>query len=349
MSLTQFLKATGNIYATVADDGIIAGDVSGFIDTGSYALNALLCGSIYGGLPGNKITAIGAPSSTGKTFFALGCLKGFLNANPTAFGFIFESESALTKDGLKSRGIDTKRVGIIPVATVQDFRTAALKILDNYDKQAAEDKVPMFFVLDSMGMLSTDKEIEDTLAGEPTKDMTRAALLKATFRVLTLKLGRLGVPLFVTNHVYAAIGGSKYDKDVQGGGTGMVYAASSVLSLSKAKDKDDKTKEVTGVIVTVTHDKGRLTKENIKVKCLIKYDGGLDRYFWLTELAEKAGVWEKLSTQYIINGKKYYQKSIEAEPEKFFTSEVLDKIDEWTKANFTYGANGEDRVTDEDI
>lgn len=349
MSLTQFLKATGNIYATVADDGIIAGDVNGFIDTGSYALNALLSGSIYGGLPGNKITGVGAASSTGKTYFALGCLRGFLDANPTGFGFIFESESALTKDGLIGRGIDTKRVGIVPVATVQDFRTAALKVLDNYEKLPVEERVPLFFVLDSMGMLSTDKEVRDILSGEDTKDMTRAGLLKATFRVLTLRLGRLGVPMFLTNHTYADVMGGPYAQDVQGGGSGMVYAASSLLGLSKAKDKDEKTKEIRGVIVTVTHTKGRITKENIKIKCLINYNGGLDRYYWLTELAEKAGVWEKLSTQYVINGKKYYQKSIEADPEKFFTKEVLDAIDEYTKSNFVYGANGEDRVADEDI
>ena len=95
--LKQIIKDTGNEYASLVSDGVEAGDVDTFIDTGSYIFNALLSGSIYGGIPSNKITAVAGESATGKTFFVLGMCKHFLDNNPEAVVIFFESESALTK------------------------------------------------------------------------------------------------------------------------------------------------------------------------------------------------------------------------------------------------------------
>lgn len=342
-SMTDFLKAIDNKFASIADDGIAAGDIAGYIDTGSYALNALVSGSIYGGLPNNKITLCGAPSSTGKTFIALGCANGFQQNNPKGIVMVFESESAITKGMLVDRGIDPKRAIIIPVTTVEGFRTQALKMVQHYNSLSEKDREPLFFILDSMGMLSTEKELTDVAAGSGTKDMTRAALLKATFRVLTLELGRAGIPLFVTNHVYDAIGQGPYAAQVQGGGTGAVYAASTELRLSKAKEKDaDGT--VSGVVITVTAHKSRLTRENTKIKCLVKYKGGLDRYYWLTEIAEAAGIFEKVSTKYKVPGyeKPQFGKTIKENPQKYFTKEILDQIEDYVQKNFKYmGTDGE--------
>ena len=186
--LKDIVKDSKNDYASIVDDGVEAGDVQGYIDTGSYAFNALLSGSIYGGLPSNKITAIAGESATGKTFFALGLVKHFLDNNPDAGVVYFETESALTKDMIEERGIDTKRIVMMPVTTIQEFRTEGIRILDKYIEQKEEERKPLMFVLDSLGMLSTTKEIEDTADGKETRDMTRAQLTKAAFRVLTLKL-----------------------------------------------------------------------------------------------------------------------------------------------------------------
>ena len=93
--LKDIIKETGNEYATMASDGVIGGDVSSFIDTGSYAFNALLSGSIYGGLPNNRITAIAGEAATGKTFFALGVCKSFLDIDKDAGIIYFESENAV--------------------------------------------------------------------------------------------------------------------------------------------------------------------------------------------------------------------------------------------------------------
>ncbi len=181
-------------------------DVDRYIDTGSYIFNALLSGSIYKGLPGNKITALAGESSTGKTYFAMGVVSQFLKDNPTGGVIYFESESAITKKMLIERGIDLNRLVIVPVATVQQFRYQSLVVLEKYMEDKEEDRRPLLLCLDSLGMLSTTKEMEDSAEGKETKDMTRAAILKAAFRVLTLKLGQAKVPMVVTNHTYDVIG-----------------------------------------------------------------------------------------------------------------------------------------------
>ena len=190
--LKSVIKEVGNEYASLVTDGVEAGDVDSYIDTGSYIFNALLSGTIHGGLPANKITALAGESATGKTYFLMGMVKNFLDTNPDAGVIYFESESALTKELIVNRGIDPNRMVIMPVTTVQEFRTQAIKVLDTYLVQDESERKPLFLCLDSLGMLSTTKEIEDTAEGKETKDMTRAQITKGAFRVLTLKLGRAG-------------------------------------------------------------------------------------------------------------------------------------------------------------
>ena len=204
--LKQIIKDTGNEYASLVSEGVEAGDVDTFIDTGSYMFNALLSGSIHGGIPSNKITAVAGESATGKTFFVLGMCKHFLDNNPDAGVIFFESESALTKKLIEDRGIDSSRMVIMPVTTVQEFRHQSLSVAEKYLEQDEADRKPLLFVLDSLGMLSTTKEVEDTAEGKETRDMTRAQVLKAAFRVLTLKLGRAKVPMVITNHTYDVVG-----------------------------------------------------------------------------------------------------------------------------------------------
>ena len=258
MDLKKFIKESGNEYASIVEEGVAAGDVHSYIDTGSYLFNALLSGSLNGGLPSNKITALAGESATGKTYFALGMVKQFLDANPDAGVLYFESESAIPRELIESRGIDPKRMVILPVVTIQEFRTQAIKILDAYLEQ--EELKPMMLVLDSLGNLSTTKELEDTAAGAETRDMTRAQIIKACFRVLTLKLGRANVPLIVTNHTYDVIGAYMPTKEM-GGGSGLKYAASSIVYLSKKKDKDGT--EVIGNIIHCKNQKSRLTVETV--------------------------------------------------------------------------------------
>ena len=333
--LKNIVKEIGNEYATLAADGIEAGDVDSYIDTGAYILNALLSGSIHGGLPSNKITALAGESATGKTYFAMGIVKTFLDSNPDAGVIYFESESAITKELIVSRGIDADRMVIVPVSTVQEFRHSVLKILDSYLLQNESDRQPLFLCLDSLGMLSTTKEMEDTAQGKETRDMTRAQVLKAAFRVLTLKLGRAKVPMLVTNHTYDVVG-SMFPTKEMGGGSGLKYAASSIIYLSKKKEKDGT--EVIGNIIHCKNHKSRLTVENKMVDVRLTYDKGLDRHYGLLELAEKYGVFKKVSTRYELpDGTKQFGKTILNDPQTYFTEEIMVKIEEAAQKEFKYG------------
>jgi RecA/RadA recombinase len=337
--LKEIIKETGNEFASLASEGITAGDVSSFIDTGSYSFNALLSGSIYGGLPGNRITAIAGEAATGKTFFALGILKNYLEKDKDAGVVLFESENAVSKDMIEARGVDSKRVVVVPVSTVQEFRTQAIKILDKYLEQDPKDRQPLMFVLDSLGMLSTTKEMTDTGEGKETRDMTRSQIVKSTFRVLTLKLGQAGVPMLMTNHTYDVIG-SMFPQKEMGGGSGLKYAASTIIYLGKRKEKIGT--EVVGNIIHCKTYKSRITKENSQIDVKLTYKKGLDKYYGLLQLGEEAGIFKKVSTRYEMpDGSKVFGKTINDEPEKYFTKEVLDKIDEHANQKFTYGSDEE--------
>lgn len=328
-------KTAGNEYAALVSDGVEAGDVDSFIDTGSYIFNALLSGSIYGGLPANKITAVAGESATGKTFFVMGMVKSFLDANPDAGVLYFESESAITKQMVVDRGIDPSRMVILPVTTVQEFRTQAIRVLDKFLETPEGERKPMMMCLDSLGMLSTTKEVEDTADGKETRDMTRAQVLKAAFRVLTLKLGKAKVPMVVTNHTYDVVG-SMFPTKEMGGGSGLKYAASSIVYLSKKKEKDGT--EVIGNIVHCKNAKSRMTIENKMVDVRLSYDKGLDRYYGLLDLALKYGIFKSVSTRIELpDGSKTFGKTINNNPEKFFTEEIMQQLDECASKEFKYG------------
>jgi len=270
------------------------------------------------------------------TWFALATVKNFLEANPTGYCLYFDTESAVTKSLLASRGIDLARVIVLNVVTIEDFRTKALKAVDLYLKTPEQARNSCIFVLDSLGMLSTNKEINDTLLEKDTKDMTKAALIKACFRMLTLKLGQAKIPMIVTNHLYANVGGYG-PPQVQSGGTGLIYSSSTILELSKSKEKDGT--DVVGVILKAKTFKSRLSKENQEVEMRLYYDErGLDRYYGLLELAEKYNIFEKVGTRYkVSDGTTQYGKTIYGNPEKYFTPEILEALNEAAKSEFAYG------------
>jgi len=194
-------------------------------------------------------------------------------------------------------------------------------------------------VLDSLGNLSTTKELEDTAAGAETRDMTRAQIIKACFRVLTLKLGRANVPLIVTNHTYDVIGAYMPTKEM-GGGSGLKYAASSIVYLSKKKDKDGT--EVVGNIIHCKNQKSRLTVENKMIDVRLGYQSGIDRYYGLLEFGEKHGVFKRSGNRYEIDGKQLYGKSIYAEPEKYFDKKIMNELAKAAQKEFLYGEVDQD-------
>jgi len=333
--LEDLIKESGNKYASIVDKGIAGSDITGFVDTGSYIFNALLSGSIHGGIPDNKIIALAGESATGKTYFTLGIVHKFLSDNPNGVVLYFDTEQAVTSDMIRDRGIDPSRVAVMPVSTVEEFRFQAIKIVDKYNEMSKDEKKPMMIVLDSLGMLSTEKEMNDTSEGKTTRDMTRAQVIKATFRVLTLKLGAAGIPMIMTNHTYDQVG-SMFPTKEMSGGAGLKYAASTIVFLSKKKVKDGT--DVVGNIVHCKLYKSRFTKENAMVDVLLNYDSGLHPYYGLLTLAEKYGIVKKVSTRYEFpDGTKAYEKSVYNDPEKYFTEDIMKQLDEVATKEFRYG------------
>jgi len=330
--LKDIVKEIGDDFTQLAAD---IDEEERYIDTGSYIFNGLVSGSIYGGVSSNKITAIAGESSTGKTFFSLAVVKNFLDNNPDGYCLYFDTEAAVNKSLLESRGVDLNRTVVVNVVTIEEFRTKALKAIDKYLQMPIDERKPCMFVLDSLGMLSTEKEIRDALDDKQVRDMTKSQLVKGAFRMLTLKLGQANVPLIVTNHTYDVIGAYVPTKEM-GGGSGLKYAASTIIYLGKKKEKDGK--EVIGNIVKAKTHKSRLSKENKQVEIRLYYDErGLDKYYGLLELGEVGGLWKNVAGRYEMNGKKIYAKQIYANPEEYFTPEVMQALDEIAHKEYSYG------------
>ena len=331
--LDTVIKDSGNEFASIVSDGVAAGDVDNYVDTGSYIFNALCSGSIYGGIPSNKVTALAGESSTGKTFFALSVVRNFLEANPKGGVIYFETESAISKEMIESRGIDSQRMVLFPVSTIEEFRTQACRIVDKYMKEPKRE--PMMFVLDSLGMLSTSKEMEDVANDKQVRDMTKSQLIKGAFRVLTLKLGQAKIPMIVTNHTYDVIGSYVPTKEM-GGGTGLKYAASTIIYLGKKKEKDGTT--LVGNIIKCEAKKSRLTKEGSKVETRLYFDErGLDKYYGLLELGEQYGVFERKGNRIVVGGSSVYPSAILKDPEKYFTEGVMKQLEEAARKEYSYG------------
>ena len=330
--LKEIVKEIGDEYTQLAKD---IDDTESYIDTGSFIFNSLLSGSLFGGASRNRITAIAGESSTGKTFFSLAVVKNFLDNNPDGYCLYFDTEAAVNKGLLESRGIDLNRIVVVNVVTIEEFRSKALRAVDIYLKKSEEDRKPCMFVLDSLGMLSTEKEIRDALDDKQVRDMTKSQLVKGAFRMLTLKLGQANIPLIVTNHTYDVIGSYVPTKEM-GGGSGLKYASSTIIYLSKKKEKDQS--EVVGNIIKAKTAKSRLSKENKEVNIRLYFDErGLDRYYGLLELGEIGGLWKNVAGRYEINGKKVYAKAIYKDPEEYFTEDILQKLDAIAKEEFSYG------------
>lgn len=335
--IKNFIKALKNENADVMSN-MMAGDECDFYDTGSYSLNAQLSGTIYGGIASDCVTTIEGASTTGKTFIALSIVKHFLNNFKNGIVLYYESEFAIRQNMLEERGIDVGRVIKVPVSTVEEFSTQILNTITSYTESSPD--VKLMCVLDSLGNLSTDAELKSIAGGEGTSDMgRRAKLIKATFRTIALKLGKVNVPLFVTNHTYAKIG-SMSNIEEGSGGSGPKFISSTISYLTKAQEKGTDN-IVTGSIITSMLKKGRFTKEKSKIKFLLRYDTGLARHYGLVDLMIEAGIWKKGDNKIIFeDGTSAFEKAINNAPEKYFIDDILKRLDVFVKDYFSYGISG---------
>jgi len=249
-----------------------------FIPTGNYHLNACLTGSLFGGYPNNRAVALAGPSGTGKTYLILNAVK---QAQDMGYSIVFyDSENAVDLELVEKFGIDASRFRYEPCNTVQEFRTSVTAITDTLMEQKKKGVAlpKIMIVLDSAGNLATQKEIDDAKSGSDKADMTRAKLLKSTFRILMTRMGICKIPFLFSNHTYMTQ--DLFAKQVGGGGTGPEYAASIILFLGKAKLNEGA--EQTGIIVTAKPNKNRFAKP-IPIKFHISFSKGMNAYIGLEE------------------------------------------------------------------
>jgi RecA/RadA recombinase len=330
-------------------------EVTEWIDTGNYHLNACVSGSLFGGWPNSRTCSIAGPSGTGKTYLILNSVK---RAIDMGYNVVFyDSEAAVDKDLMVKFGIDISKVNYQPINTVQDFRTSVTTITGKMQEaKAAGGKIPkIMIILDSAGNLATQKEIDDAKSGSDKSDMTRSKVLKSIFRIIMTPMADLKIPFLFTNHTYQTQ--DFISRQVAGGGTGPEYAASIVLFLNKAQLKDS-SGERSGIIVTAKPNKNRFAKPT-NIKFHLDFSKGMNRYVGLEQYID----WEEIGITKgsIEKGVKIPKSSArnwickhldETVPntefftEKVFTQEVLEKIELRIKPLFNY--NTEEREIDID-
>lgn len=266
-------------------------EVTEWISTGNYLLNAQLSGSLFGGIANNRSMGIAGDPQTGKSFL---CMNIVREAQKTGYNVIYcDTEGAIDKTTAKKFGIDTSTVRYQPIKTITDFKIFVANLVDKIKtarKDGAEPKI--LIVLDSLGMLTTDKESGDALKGKSAMDMgIRSKELRSLFRVITLDLTGVRIPLVCTNHTTTGnIGGFMPTKEAAGG-DGPIFSMSNVIMLSKAQLKEsDGTK--TGIIVTSTPKKARFTKP-YPVKFHISFINGMNAYVGLQDFVS----WETCGIQ----------------------------------------------------
>jgi RecA/RadA recombinase len=331
----EFLKLIKDKDTALASEDGAEAEFGEFIDTGSYSLNAVLSGTIYGGVPDNKVIAFAGESSTGKTFLVLDICKNFLLKYKNGIVLYFDTEAAVTKKMMEERGMDTHRVIISSPEHLTAFKEKVLKAIKAYEEQPAKKRQPLLIVLDSLGALPTRKEIEDTMKAQDKADMgLRARQIKQIFRVIRKPAAKNHIPILVTNHTYDSQ--SLFPTKEISGGSGIKYASDIIAMLGKRKEKEGN--EVVGNVVHVKMYKSRLSKENAQIDIMIDYRAGLLKYYGLLAIAEKHGIIKKDGKKYELpNGEKVFGKQFRINPESCYTQDVLNAINEAVAKEFTYG------------
>lgn len=322
-------------------------EVTEWIHTGNYHLNACVSGSLFGGWPNNRSCSIAGPSGTGKTFLMLNSVREAINMGYNVI--YYDSEAAVDKEQMEKFGIDTSMVNYQPINTVQEFRTSVTTITQKMqDIKRKGGEVPkLMIVLDSAGNLATQKEIDDAATGSDKADMTRSKVLKSIFRIIMTPLADLKIPFLFTNHTYQTQ--DFISRQVAGGGTGPQYAASIVLMLNKAQLKDGA--EKVGIVVTAKPDKNRFAKP-CPIKFHLHFSEGMNPFVGLEQYASwdicgitrgtiEKGVkvpkassrtWVCKHLDEVVTNKDFFTN-------KVFTEEVLQQIDKHIQPIFNYNSD----------
>lgn len=339
----------------------------GFVDSGSYALNALLSGDLFGGFPLNRFVMVAGRQGTGKSYLGKNNFcKPLFDAGYRIF--YYDTEGETTEDDLETQnGFKPGRYKLIKtITTAEDLFISINGIIDQLEEDkgtSLENRYKIAFVLDSQGNLSTNKAINDASKGELKQDMTKAKTLAAMYRSITNRCANLGIPMFITNHVYLDPGAMFGNPEKIAGGEGAQFNASIILTMFKTFEKSAKDGEVSGVVLKATVAKSRLVKQKLSAPVYLDYKHGLDRYYGLQALALNADLIEEYKSAKFPNltvpleadGSKtrkkcYVIKDPNKDPSQWIVCKetqigrkehigtILEAINEYVKAEYKYRA-----------
>ncbi len=342
--------------------------VDEWIDTGSMALNAIISGSLFKGIPRGRITGLAGPSQTGKSLMVK---KTIANAQKQGFFcVVWDTEVAIDKQGAELLGIDPKRVKYYPVETVEQCRNQMVRFLDNVIA-ANDPKIKIAAFIDSLGNLASTKELEDATKGKDAADMgLRAKALKSMMRCLTFKAAKARVPIVFTNHTYddpAATNPSLVK--TQSGGKGAIYLASVLIQLAVKQEKNDEVKEkmkkmfakkngkdydapedeidVSSDTIAISHNVNAVTLTALTVKnrfvppflttsLYLNFKTGLDKYSGLLDMAQAFNIVESGVTWKWTHNKESigYRKNFEKDSN--FWKQLIPMLEEKLQKELTY-------------
>jgi len=330
---------------------------SDWIDTGSKALNAIISGSLYKGVPVGRITGFAGPSGAGKTLIIN---KIMANAQKKGYiSVIWDSEVAVDKDSAKNVGLDLKKTKYYPVETIEECRNQISTFLDNII--AANDPKLKFIVsIDSLGNLASSKEIEDARKGKDAADVgQRAKATKSMMRAITYKAAKAGVPILFSNHIYEGMEMFPSMIKNQAGGKGPIYLASVLVQLATRNEKVSENPDeesiaisnnVSGVTMSAMTVKNRIVPPFLKTELYLNFKSGLDENTGLFDIALSLGVIEQSGKTYQYQGESVgYRKNLEKDGE--FWKKVYPILEEKLQKELCYGsveASELDDVTDEE-
>ena len=238
-------------------------------------VNVALSGSTDGGIiPG--LTVLAGPSKHFKTSFALLMASAYLREKKDAVLLFYDSEFGSPQSYFEQFGIDTARVLHTPVANVEELKFDLIAQLEEIDR--ADDVI---IIIDSIGNLASKKELEDAMNEKSVADMSRAKALKGLFRMATPYLTMKNIPMLAINHTYKEIG--MFPKDIVSGGTGIYYSADNIWILGRRQNK--KGTEVTGYDFVINVEKSRYVKEKSKIPISVSWEGGVEQWSGLLEVA----------------------------------------------------------------
>ena len=315
---------------TKSIDGLSVGfnDPTDWISTGNFALNYLISGDFYKGVPLGKVTVLAGESGAGKSYIASGNIVKAAQEQGI-YVVLIDSENALDESWLHALGVSTDEDKLLKLnmAMLDDVAKTVSMFMKDYKAMADEERPKVLFVIDSLGMMMSPTELNQFEAGDMKGDMGRKAkALKALVTNCVNMFGSYNVGLVATNHTYASQ--DMFDPDDKiAGGQGFIYASSIVIAMKKLKLKEDadgvKTSQVHGIRAACKIMKTRYAKPFESVQVKIPYETGMDPYSGLIDIFEAKGLLVKQG-----NRLKYMTKSGEEmiEFRKNWTGDKLDII-----------------------